>query len=285
MRALLNFATLLLRCILAFLRSRREQAIVELALRQQLATYAQKRSKPRLTPLDRVFWVALFRFWPGWKDALVIVKPDTVIRWHRKGIRLYWGTISKRGPGRPPISLEVQALIRRLAGENGWRARKIQSELEKLGYTVSLATVSRYLPKREPGDGQRQRWMTFLRNHQDVIAGMDFFVVPTFRFRLLYIWFVIDHGRRRIRHFNVTTNPTAQWVIQQLREAFPGDSAPGYPIYDNDSIFSGRVREAVEYLGMAPKRTAYRSPWQNGVAERWVGSARRELLNHVIVFD
>jgi transposase InsO family protein len=285
MRALLNFATLLLRCVLVLFRSRTEQAIVELALRQQLAKYAQKRSKPRLTSLDRAFWVALSRFWPGWKDALVIVKPDTVIRWHRKGFRLYWRAISKRGPGRPPISEEVQALIRRLAGENGWRARKIQAELEKLGFTVSLATVSRYLPTREPDDAQRQRWMTFLRNHKDGITAMDFFVVPTVGFRLLYVWFIIDHGRRRIIHFDVTTSPTAQWVIQQLREAFPYDSAPDYLIYDNDSIFSDKVTEVIEYLGMKPKRTAYRSPWQNGTAERWVGSARRELLDHVIVFN
>ncbi len=114
---------------------------------------------------------------------------------------------------------------------------------------------------------------------------MDFFVVPTVRFRLLYVWFVIDHGRRRIIHFNVTANPTAQWVIQQLREAFPGESAPGYLIYDNDSIFSDRVTEAIEQLQVSPKRTAYRSPWQNGTAERWVGSARRELLDHVMVFN
>ena len=111
-----------------------------------------------------------------------------MIRWHHKGFRLYWQWISKPGPGRPPISEEVQALIRRLASENGWRVRKIQAELEKLGFTVSLATVSRYLPKRRPDDGQRQRWMTFLRNHKDVIAGMDFFVVPTVRFPLLYVW-------------------------------------------------------------------------------------------------
>jgi transposase InsO family protein len=274
MRALPNPVTLLLRCVLAFFRSRREQAIVEFALRQQLATYAQKRPKPRLTRLDCTLWVALSRFWPRWKDALVIVKPDTVVRWHRKGFRLYWRGTSKRGPGRPPVSREVQGLIRQLAGENCWRARRIQAELEKLGFTVSLATVSRYLPKREADDGQRQRWMTFLRNHKDVIAGMDFFVIPTVRFRLLYVWFVIDHGRRRILHFNVTTNPTAQWVIQQLREAFPGESAPGYLIYDNDSIFSDRVTDAIKQFQVRPKRTAYRSPWQNGTAERWVGSAR-----------
>ena len=142
-----------------------------------------------------------------------------------------------------------------------------------------------HLFQPKPRRCQRQRWMTFLQNHSDVIAAMDFFVVPTFRFRLLYVWFVIDHGRRKILHFNVTTNPTAQWVIQQLREAFPYESAPGYLIYDNDSIFSDKVTGAIEYLAMEPRRTAYRSPWQNGIAERWVGSARRELLDHVIVFN
>ncbi len=281
MRSLLNLATLLLRCVPAFFRSRSEQAIVELALRQQLATYAQNRLKPRLTPVDRAFWVTLLRFWPRWKGLLVIVKPDTVVRWHRKGFRLYWRRISKRGPGRPPISAEMRALICRLAAENDWRARKIQGELEKLGLTVSLATVSRYLPRRRPHDEQRQRWITFLRDHKDVITGMDFLVVPTVKFRLLYVWFVIAHGRRRIIHFNVTTNPTAEWVIQQLREAFPDESALRYLIYDNDSILSEKVTEAIECFGMEPKRTSYRSPWQNGTAERWIGSARREMLDHV----
>ncbi len=282
MRALLNFAMLLLGCVLAFFRTRNEQAIVELALRQQLATYAQKRSKPRLTPLDRAFWVALSRFWPRWTDSLVIVKPDTVIRWHRKGFRLCWRTISKRGPGRPPMSRQVQALIGRLAIENGWRARKIQAELEKLGFTVSLATVSRYLPKRESDDGQRQRWMTFLRNHKDVIAGMDFFVVPTVRFRLLYVWFVIDHGRRRIIHFNVTANPTAQWVIQQLREAFPGESAPSYLIYDNDSIFSDKVTGARGAGCWGPSRVTTDQQAREGVELSLTGTPRRFLESRTV---
>jgi transposase InsO family protein len=285
MRALPYLTDALLRCALAFFRSRNEQAIVELALRHPLATYAQKKTRPRLTPLDRTFWVMLLRIWPRWKDTLVIVKPDTVIRWHRKGFRLYWRAISKRGPGRPPISEELQTLIRRLAGENGWRARKIQAELEKLGFTVGLATVSRYLPKKAPDSGKQQRWMTFLRNHRDGITAMDFFVVPTVGFRLLYVWFIIDHGRRRIIHFNVTANPTAPWVIQQLREAFPYDSAPNYLIYDNDSIFSGQVTGAIRSFGIKPKRTGFQSPWQNGTAERWVGSARREMLDHVIVLN
>jgi transposase InsO family protein len=285
MRALLNLTTALLRCALAFFRSRNEQAIVELALRQQLATYAHEKTRPELTPLDRTFWVALFRFWPQWRDTLVIVKPDTVIRWHRKGFRLYWRAISKRGPGRPPIPEELKTLIRRLASENNWRARKIHAELKKLGFSVGLATVSRYLPKRTPDPRKQQRWVTFLRNHKDVIAAMDFLVVPTVRFRLLYVWFVIDHGRRRIIHFNATLNPTAEWVIQQLREAFPDDSAPRYLIMDNDSIFSDKVTEAIMSFGTKPKRIAFQSPWQNGVAERWVGSCKRELIDHVIVVN
>ena len=181
----LAFIVALLHSVLAFFRSRKEQVIVELALRQQLATFAKTRSNPKLTTLDRAFWVGLFRFWSRWNEVLVIVKPDTVVRWHRKGFRLYWRWISKRGPGRPRVSEELQALIRRLARENKWGARKIQAELGKLGLNVSLATVSRYLSRRAPGCGKQQRWMTFLRNHKDVITGMDFFVVPTVRFRLL----------------------------------------------------------------------------------------------------
>ena len=265
---LLKLATTLLRCIPAFFRCRSEQALVELALRQQLATYSQRGPKPRIIPVDRAFWVSLSQIWSGWKDALVIVQPDTVVRWHRKGFRLYWRSISKPGPGRPHIPGEVQALIRRFATENGWRARKIQAELEKLGVRIGLATVSRTLPKQNPDHNQRQRWKTFLRNHRHGIAAMDFIVVPTVRFRLLYVWFVIGHGRREILHFGVTAHPTSLWVVQQIREAFPEESAPRFLIYDNDSIFSERVTESIENIGIEPQRTAFRSPWQNGIAER-----------------
>jgi len=282
---LLKLATISLRCIPAFFRSRGDQAIVELALRQQLAAYAQRGPKARITPADRSFWVILSQVWSGWKEILVIVQPETVVRWHRKGFRLYWRSISKRGPGRPPISAEVQVLIRRFANENGWRARKVQAELAKLGISVGLATVSRTLPKRDPDHDQRQRWRTFLRNHSHGIAAMDFLVVPTVRFRLLYAWFVIGHGRREIIYFGVTEHPTSPWVVQHLREAFPNDTSPQFLICDNDSIFSDRVTETIENIGITPQRTAFRSPWQNGIAERWVGSARRELLDHVIVLN
>jgi len=256
---LLKYVMLLLRCIPAFFRSRNDQALVELALRQQLATFALKGPKPRITSVDRIFWVLLSQIGSDWKDTLVIVQPDTVVRWHRKGFRLYWRSISRPGPRRPPISPEIQALIRRFANENGWRARKVRAELQKLGISVGLATVSRYLPRRGPDRDQRQRWKTFLRNHKDGIAAMDFIVVPTVQFRLLYAWFVIGHGRREILHFGVTAHPTSSWVMQQLREAFPEESAPRFLIYDNDSIFSERVTESIKKIRIEPQRTAFYS--------------------------
>ncbi len=175
----------------------------------------------------------------------MIVKPDTVIRWHRKGFRLYWRSISKRGPGRPPISEELQALIRRLASENHWRARKIQAELRKLGFTVDLATVSRYLPKRAPDPGRQQRWMTFLHNHKHGITAMDFFVVPTVGFRLLYVWFIIDHGRRRIVHFDVTANATAPYVTV-INEGHLQQLLREYVYYYNTERVHTRLQDSPE---------------------------------------
>jgi len=170
-----------------------------------------------------------------------------------------------------------------MASENHWRARKIHAELAKLGIHLGKTTISRYLPKLGPAKDPRQRWTTFLRNHRDVIAGMDFFVVPTVRFRLLYAWFAIDHGRRRILHFNVTAHPTSDWVLQQLRDTFPNTASHRYLIFDNDSIFSHELVRSVPAFGICPRRTALRSPWQNGTAERFVGSVRRELIDHVVV--
>jgi putative transposase len=159
------------------------------------------------------------------------------------------------------------------------------AELSKLGIRVSIATVSRYVPNIQPDPSQQQRWMTFLRNHKDVITGMDFFVVPMVRFRLLYVWFAIDHGRRRILHFDITANPSARWVVQRLRETFPDEPQHRFLIYDNDSIFSSAVTSAIRSFEIDPKRTAFRSPWQNGTTERVVGSVRRELLDHVVVLN
>jgi transposase InsO family protein len=284
-RAVLTLWISVFQSAAALFRSRRDQVIVEMALRQQLAIYARRPRRPRLLPLDRAFWVALSHLCPRWKSALVVVQPETVVRWHQRRFRGYWRSISTQGPGpgRPPIADETKALIVRMATENRWRARKIQVELSKLGIRVSLATISRYLPKADPDPGSQQRWMSFLRNHRDVIAAMDFFVVPTVRFRLLYVWFALDHGRRRVLHYNVTNHPSARWVIQQLREAFPDGPTHRYLILDNDAIFSPEVALSIERFGICPKRTAFRSPWQNGTAERFVGSVRRELLDHVVV--
>jgi len=283
LRALLTLVASAVRSALALFRSREDQAIVELALRQQLAVYGHRHPRPRLSPLDRAFWVALSRLWPQWRSVLVLVQPETVVRWHRKAFRGYWRWISKPGPGRPPIPEETKTLIVRMPTENGWRARKIQAELSKLGIRIGLTTIARYLPKAESGKGPHQRWMTFLRNHRDVIAAVDFFVVPTARLTLLYVWFVLDHGRRRVLHYNVTTHPTAAWVIQQLRDAFPDQPTHRHLVLDNDAIFSPKVARSVSRLGIHPNRTALQSPWQNGNAERFVGSVRRELLDHVVV--
>ncbi len=166
---------------------------------------------------------------------------------------------------------------------NGWGAPRIHSELLKLGFVVSEITVSRYMPRCPADPAQLKRWLAFLRNHKDGIAAMDFFTVPTASLRMLYVLFVIEHRRRHIVHFNVTPNPTSAWVIQQLREAFPYDTAPRHLIFDRDTIFSPAVVRFVKAMGTKPTRTAYRCPWQNPVAERWIGSCRRELLEHVVV--
>ena len=167
--------------------------------------------------------------------------------------------------------------------QDGWGAPRIHAELTKLGFIISEITVSRYLPRRPAEPDQLKRWMAFLRNHKDDIAAMDLFTVPTASLRLLYGFFVIEHGRRHIVHFNATFHPTSAWVIQQLREAFPYDTAPRYLIFDRDFIFNAAVIEFIKATGTKPVRTSFRSPWQNGTAERWVGSCRRELLEHVVV--
>jgi len=200
------------------------------------------------------------------------------------GFRAYWRRKSKP-KGRPSTNSEIRSLIRRMAKENpGWGAPKIHSELLKLGFDVSERTVSRYMPRRPAPPGSTQRWMTFLRNHRDAIAAMDFFTVPTIRFQILYVLFVIHHERRIILHHAVTAAPTSAWVVQQLREAFPFDQAPRFLIFDRDAKFDTVVTGFLAAIGTTAVQTAYRSPWQNGTAERWVGSVRRNMLDHVVVF-
>jgi hypothetical protein len=286
-RLFVTLLTFVVRALRAALRSRSDLVLENVALRQQVGALKQKRSRPQLDAADRTFWVAMRRAWSGWAERLVIVKPETVVKWHRECFRRYWSELSrhKRGPGRPRVDREIRELIRRMALENDWGAPRIHGELEKLGFTVSEATVSRYMPRRPAKTDVLQRWLAFLRNHKEGIAAMDFFTVPTASLRILYCWFVIHHERRRILHFNATFNPSAAWVIQQLREALPFDTAPRHLIFDRDSIFSSAVVGFVKSMGTKPCRTSYRSPWQNPVAERWIGGCRRELFDHVVVFS
>src|SRR6185295_17091451 len=187
------------------------------------------------------FWIVLCRLWTRWTEVLVFVKPETVVRWHRAGFRRYWNWFSRRRRGRPRVAAEVRALVRRLATENPtWGAPRVHGELRMLGFEISERTVSRLMPRRAPSPESAQRWMTFLRNHRDAIAAMDFFVVRTLTFQVLYIWFAIQHGRRRIVHCHVTDHPDAAWVVQQLREAFPFDTAPRHLVFDRDGIFSAQ---------------------------------------------
>ncbi len=265
------------------LYSRRDLLLENLALRQQLL--ALRRRKPRLNRLDRLFWVVARRLWPKWKQALVIVSPETVVRWHRAGFRLYWNWLSRHRAvlGRKRVSRELRDLIFRMVAENPtWGAPRIHGELLKLGFDISERTVSRWMQKAPNNPEPARRWQAFLQNHREVIAAMDFFTAPTLTLGVLYCFVVIAHDRRRILHCNVTRHPTGLWITQQLREAFPYVNNHKYLIHDRDSKFGEAVGEAVTAIGLTAVRTAFRSPWQNGVAERWVGSCRRDLLDHVI---
>jgi putative transposase len=222
-----------------------------------------------------------------WKNTLIIVKPDTVVAWHRAGFRLCWRFRSRsKKLGRPQINAELRCAIRKVTEENAtWSAPRIHGELLKLGFDISERMVSRYLRRSSPTDQAHKLWATFLRNHREVTAAMDFFTVPTITFRVLYCPFVIEHGRRKILHFNVTEHPASFWITQQLREGFPESCPYRYARLDRDSKFGTDVTDLLISSGIKPKRIGYRSPWQNGVAKRWIESCRRELLNHVIVLN
>ncbi|HEY1206995.1 MAG: integrase core domain-containing protein [Bryobacteraceae bacterium] len=275
----------LLAYLRAFLRTRHDLGLEILALRQQVAVLKRKHPRPRLSGVDRLFWIALRRIWPRWMEALILVKPETVVGWHRAGFRLYW-RLRSRGGGRK-IGIDVFEIVRRMARENpSWGAPRIHGELLKLGFDISERTVSRYLTRRLPRPGDAgKNWLAFLRNHREAIAAIDFFTVPTVTFRLLYCFFAIDHGRRQILHFNVTAHPTAEWVAQQLRETFADSDRHRYVILDRDAKFSPEVLDFLRSSRIKAVRTSVRSPWQNGVAERWVGSARRDCFDHVIALD
>jgi putative transposase len=256
-----------------------------LALRQQLLVLHRSTNRPRLRHRDRLFWIALSQLWRNWRSILVIVKPETVITWHRQGFKCYWRWKSRAGPvGRPRIDQETRGLIRRMSFENPtWGVPRIQAELHLLGYEVAESTVAKYqVSIRKPPS---QTWKSFLRNHAGQIAAIDFFTVPTVTFDVLYGFVVLLHDRRRVVHFNVTAHPTAVWTAQQLIEGFPEDRAPRFLLRDRDQIYGEYFRSRVAGMGIEEVVTAARSPWQNPYAERLIGSIRRECLDHVIVFS
>src|SRR5579864_2118722 len=266
-------------------RSRAALELEHIALRHQIGVLRRSaRKRPKLTPADRLFWVFLSRVWCDWRSALAIVKPETVIAWHRRGFRLFWTWKIRHGQaGRPAVSGEVRDLIRRMSRENQlWGAPHIHGELLKLGIAISQTSVAKYMVRhRKPPS---QTWRTFLDNHVNNLVSVDFFTVPTIRFQVLYVFLVLAHDRRRVVHFNVTAHPTAEWTAQQLREAFPFDQIPRYLLRDRDQIFGDTFRKQVKDMQITEVLSAPRSPWQRAYVERLIGSIRRECLDHVIVF-
>jgi putative transposase len=270
------------------LRSRRDLLMENLVLRQQLSVLKRRHLRPKISTIDKLFWVWVRRIWSGWQGPLDLVHPDSVTRWHRSGFRLYWRLLSQRNKpaGRKRVSKQVRDLIFRMVAENPtWGAPRIHGELLMLGFDVSERTISRWMRRAPRNPEPAKRWLAFLRNHREAIAAMDLFTVPTLTFRVLYCFFIISHDRRRILHFNVTRHPTSLWIVQQLREAFPYQSAPRFLIFDRDAKYGLEVPVAVRSMAIRPVRTAHRSPWQNGIAERWVESCRQDLLDHVIAFN
>ncbi len=276
--------TAVLALLRAALMDRRRLLLENAALRHQVAVLKRSVSRPRLNDSDRVFWIAMRRALREWRDCLLIVKPETVVRWHRRGCRYYWGRKSKgRKPGRPPIGWKLVYLIKRLSTDNVlWGAPAIGRELRRLGHNVVDSTVAKYMVRhRDPGRGQR--WTTFLRNHLGSTAACDFFVVPTLTFKLLNGFVVLSHDRRRIVQVGVTAHPTAEWTARQLRQAFPGDgSEPRILLRDNDAIYGETFEAEVRAMGLRQLRTAHKSPWQNPYVERVIGTIRRDCLDHMI---
>jgi putative transposase len=274
---MLQILRLVLGTITRLFSTRRSLLLENLALRQQLVVFKRRRCKPRLSLSDKVFWVAARQVWSDWKQSLILVRPETVVQWHRSGFQLYWRVLSRtwrlRG-GRRRISKEIRDLIFKMVAENPtWGAPRIHGELLMLGFAVSERTISRWMRKARRDPEPAKRWLAFLRNHREAIAAMDFFTVPTITFGVLYCFFVISHDRRRILHCNVTPHPTSLWVVQQLREAFPYESASRFLIFDRDAKYGTEVPAAIRSMRIQCVRTSVESPWQKDYASHctsWV---------------
>ena len=254
------------------------------ALRHQLIVLRRKvKGRAHLTNNDRWFFILMYRWFPSILEVLVIIRPETLVHWHRAGFRRYWRWKSRSQGGRPQIETDLRALIRRMSVENPlWGAPRIHGELLKLRFEVAQSSVAKYMVKRRGPPSQE--WRTFLRNHAPDIAAMDLLVIPTIGFDLLYAFVIVRLDRRELVWINVTTNPTAEWIARQITEAFPWDDAPQYLIRDRDRIYGAVVTRRLRAMGIRDKPTAPASPWQNGFAERLIGSIRRECLDHIVVF-
>ena len=277
----------LLWCLLTLfaspLKSKSRLEAENAALRYQLIVLRRKvGGRLRLTNGDRLFFIQLYRWFPSVLKVITVIRPETLVRWHRAGFRRYWCWKSRPFGGRPQISAELRALIRRMSIENPlWGAPRIHGELLKLGFEVAQSSVAKYMVKRggPPGQG----WRTFLRNHAPDITAMDLFVVPTIGFSLLYAFVIVRLDRRDLVWTKVTTNPTAEWIARQLTEAFPWSTAPRYLVRDRDRIYGSIVPRRLRAMGIRDKPIAPASPWQNGFAERLIGSIRRECVDHIVV--
>ena len=264
---------------LSLFRTRAALQLEILALRHQLGVLQRSVKKPKLNRFDRMLWSWFCGTWTAWRSALCIVKPDTVIAWHRKGFRLLWTRKVRHGqPGRPPVSQEIRKLIRKMSRDNPiWGDPRIHGELLKLGIDIGETSVSKYMVRRR--NPPSQTWRTFLENHLKSTVSIDFFTVPTIRFQVLYLFLVLAHDRRRIIHFNVTAHASAEWTAQQLREAFPFEQVPKYLLRDRDRIFGADSSRQVEDLTIEEVLSTPRSPWQRAYIERVIGSIRRECLD------
>jgi len=276
-----KWLSILLHSLISFFRTHRDLAFENLLLRQQLAVMKKAGSRPRISGSDRRFWIYVSGIWPRWRDALHIVQPDTVVRWHRNRFRRHWARRS-RNRGRPRIEPSVRALIRRMCRANPlWGAPRIHGELLKLGISVSEATVSKYMIRNERPPSQT--WRSFLENYAKDIVAVDFLTVPTATFRVLFVLIILSHHRRKILHTNATEHPTAVWTARQLLEAIGADDVPTYVLHDRDAIFGTVFKRQAASAGLREVITAPRSPWQNAHVERVIGSMRRECVDHTII--
>src|SRR6202047_1497795 len=269
--------------LIGLFRSRASLQVEILTLRHQLNVLRRK-SPQRLgfTSIDRLVFAGLYRLAPDVLDALKIVRPETVIRWHRAGFRAYWRWKSRPRSGRPKTPLEIRQLIREISLANPlWGTPRLHGELLKLGIDVGQTTVAKYMARgrRPPSQG----WKTFLHNHADGIASMDLFVVPTISFRLLYGLLILQHSRRELVWLGVTARPSAHWIARQLTEAYGWHPTPQYIVRDRDCVYGAVVIERLRAMGIRDRPIAPRSPWQNGYSERLIGSIRLDCLDHAVV--